>query len=151
MAFSVFHGREWIGGVSYISYAAHACIQRTRGYMFCYYVLNLYNFAKSVASEWGVMLFCNMWVYIFSIRTPWPCLYLSLCCVCIPAYVHVHGSLHGLFKSRQAKGWLPNGYFPGSAKLWKQVKSSKNPDSVLLWSWAFGQLEPLGFRALEPI
>lgn len=41
------------------------------------------------------------------------------------------GAPRGLFHTSWAEGPQPDGYFPGSAKLWKQVGASKRPGTLL--------------------
>lgn len=41
------------------------------------------------------------------------------------------GAPHGLFKASRAEGSLPDGFFPGSAKLWKQVGPSERPGTLV--------------------
>lgn len=79
------------------------------------------------------MYFCSTWAYVSTRMS----VFMSACVYCmrIPqcacaVVAGEHGVPRGLFKPSGAEGPLPDGYFPGSAILWKQAGPLERPGTL---------------------
>lgn len=151
-------GVEWFWLCNLCSSQAHLNTKVVYSVLFCRLCVRCHYFYQFGKTERAVT--CLVWlVGIHTVRPrACPCLLLLLCAQCAHSWERMCSGCYRAWCSSWSFGskqsWRTNARWVFS-RVSKTVKTSgahgKARNSALLWSWAFGQLEPVGFRALELI